>query len=60
MTSSADPGFMVDGGFILDGPAMVRPRAAQKASADRAITGPAPVLSFAKWAEASGRIRSRK
>ena len=60
MTSSVNPGFLVDGGFILDAPAMPRPLAAQKSSADRAITGPAPVLSFAKWAEASGRIRSRK
>ena len=60
MTSIASPGFMVDGGFILDEPASFRPRTAQKSSAASAITGPAPVLSFAKCAEASGRSRSRK
>ncbi len=49
-------GFFTEGDFILQ-PSRL---GGQKASAARAITGAAPGLSFPKWAEVSGRIRSRK
>ena len=52
----APPAFLTDGEFILETAA----NDGQKASAGRAINGAAPVLSLARWAAASGRIRSRK
>ena len=57
---AAPLGFLTDGDFILKARAAAAGGSAQNASAASAITGPAPVLSFAKWAEVSGRTRSRK